>query len=99
MRLFRKPNNVEFGKSCECCKHFFDDGDELPEFPIFTSCIAFPNGIPDEVYNNGHFEPRADLGQKNDVVFELENYDYSHKEREATRESIMAELRKQKADV
>ena len=66
------PQNMLTCKSCVHCVHYKtkltkNDGKIKYDFP---NCIAFPNGIPDEVYDYGHYEPRPDLGQKNDVVFE-----------------------------
>ena len=67
------PNNVEFERCCWCCIHYksiYYDEDGL--WGELQHCEAFPapEGIPDEIYCNGHFEPRPDLGQKNAIIFE-----------------------------
>ncbi len=65
----------ENGKSCFDCKHFktehkqIEDGDFIEEREDFFCCEAFPDGIPDEVFENGHDKPRPDLGQNDDIVF------------------------------
>jgi hypothetical protein len=45
---------------CFLCVHYFGD----------KNCLAFPNGIPDEIMvgDNMHSEPLP--GQGNDIVFE-----------------------------
>lgn len=67
------PKNYDSGKSCFQCKHF-QTGIDNTDITIddFPNCIAFPfpDGIPDEIFENGHDKPRPDLGQKNEVVFE-----------------------------
>ncbi|MCL2065781.1 MAG: hypothetical protein FWG98_15615 [Candidatus Cloacimonetes bacterium] len=67
------PQNVDYEKCCWKCKH--RKSRENIKDNIITSwdilyCVAFPDEIPFEVYDNGHFTPRPDLGQTNDVVFE-----------------------------
>ena len=68
------PKNAYTNKSCFHCIHYktqYTREDGIIERDV-PNCIAFPNpeGIPDEIYDFGHYEPRPDLGQKNDVVFE-----------------------------
>ena len=65
------PQNYFTEKSCMHCIHFRSDY-ETPEIEIddYPHCIAFPDGIPDEIYDNGHYEPRPDMGQTNEIVFE-----------------------------
>ena len=68
------PQNAHTYKSCFHCIHFkteYINKDGRLERDE-ANCIAFPApaGIPDEIYDNGHYEPRPDLGQTNDVVFE-----------------------------
>ena len=70
--------NWKNGKSCFDCKYFktenkqVEDSDFFEEREDFFSCEAFPEGIPDEVYENGHDKPRLDLRQKNKLVFSNE---------------------------
>jgi hypothetical protein len=41
---------------CETCKHYLSWDDEPP---VFHRCKAFPNGIPEEIFQNryDHKEP------------------------------------------
>ena len=68
------PRNMDTFKSCFHCKHYrteYTHHDGEIEYDVMN-CVAFPypDGIPSKIYHNGHFEPRPDLGQKNEVVFE-----------------------------
>ncbi|MCL2064351.1 MAG: hypothetical protein FWG98_08270 [Candidatus Cloacimonetes bacterium] len=68
--MSKEPPNVDFDKSCGACIHFIRDDKSLWFKGDF--CKAFPTskGIPEELYFNGHYEPRPDLGQENNLVFE-----------------------------
>jgi hypothetical protein len=59
------------GKSCHDCIHLYHRYYKNSSFLIHY-CKAFPKSIPSEIYNNGHYEPRPDLGQKCDTVFEYD---------------------------
>jgi len=48
---------------CEKCRNFFH---ELPAY----KCKAFPNGIPDEITENGNKHKKPLKDQKNEIVFE-----------------------------
>jgi len=69
--MFETPDLIYTGKSCFQCKHFkvnYESEEEI--IHDYANCVAFPEGIPDEVWVNGHYEPRPDLGQENEVVFD-----------------------------
>ena len=71
------------GKSCWQCKHYktlYENGDEIST--DFPHCVAFPNGIPEEVWENGHDKPRMDLGQSNTIVFEPDELKIRYWERQ-----------------
>ena len=74
--LYVHPKNIDLNKSCWACKHLNQREENDADYDYSKHCegeiycIAFPNEIPSEIYNNGHFEPRPDLGQKNDIVYE-----------------------------
>ncbi|HOD53853.1 MAG TPA: hypothetical protein PKJ08_04945 [Candidatus Cloacimonadota bacterium] len=67
----------ENGFFCTDCKHYdplreleFNESDSIKSIDEdVLCCIAFPYGIPDDIYDNAHDKPRPDLGQKNDIVF------------------------------
>ena len=69
--LIRDSEIIDTFKSCNHCVHFekgdYKDKEGNIEEGIY--CEAFPHGIPSDVYHNGHYEPRHDLEQENDVVF------------------------------
>lgn len=66
------PKNLDTGRSCIDCKYLRTSYEE-EGFLIddFLNCLAFPypEGIPQEIYDNGHEKPRPDLGQTNNTVF------------------------------
>ncbi|MCL2065782.1 MAG: hypothetical protein FWG98_15620 [Candidatus Cloacimonetes bacterium] len=65
------PDNYHTEKSCYHCKHIeYTYETEYGEMDDYPNCIAFPDGIPRIIYHNGHYVPRPDLGQKNEIVFE-----------------------------
>ena len=47
-------------------------GDYLFEKYHHIYCEAFPDGIPEDVYFDGHDKPRPDIGQKNKIIFDYD---------------------------
>jgi hypothetical protein len=67
------PINVDYDRSCLNCKYFrtekeIDKDGSIEIISDCFNCAAFPEGIPDDVYDNGHFEvcPK----QTGELVFE-----------------------------
>jgi hypothetical protein len=109
------PANCDTYKSCWQCIHLkyrtpkerSVDYDKLGD----DYCDAFPDRIPEEVYNNGHYEPRPDLGQSNDMIFVpkidefkeeiewMEQYELKdyEKQRIEVMKQVIAEYEKQEA--
>ena len=80
MSFIEKPK-WKNGNSCFDCKHLDrinkatrlinGNGVGITGYCSADSCCdAFPDLIPDDVFENGHDKPRPDLGQKNKVIFE-----------------------------
>ncbi|MCL2064970.1 MAG: DUF4065 domain-containing protein [Candidatus Cloacimonetes bacterium] len=72
---FLPPENFESGKSCWHCIHFkteYFTHDGLKEYKLHCTAFPLPDGIPSEVYHNGHDTPRPDLKQQNDIIYEAD---------------------------
>ena len=69
MRL--KPKNVDLSRSCIYCLHYrstkITEKNGQINIQEGSFCDAFPEGIPDNVWNNGHFKKIK--GQKKDLIF------------------------------
>ena len=104
----------DWGKGCINCKHYPQWGvadqykyiDEDTWATDTMYCLAFPFGVPEEILSGdagNHTKPRPDLGQKNDIVYEIEEYDDSEtwdeydKRQDTIRHSIYEERQKTKS--